>query len=584
MTHERKINEEKDFSLKNLFVPLTTLKAFNWIVIIGIIVYFNCLFNGFVWDDLTYIIHYPLINSLNILDIFGKNFYNLGSQYRPIPLLYFSILYYLFTTSSFYYHIFQLLIHLTNVVLIYLLFKKFLNNIVSFFMSLIFLVHPIQVESVSYIASAGNPLFCLFGLIALHLSLNKKVDLYRYVTVFCLLLLSLLTKETGIAFIFIILTYMYLFQKKHILIYFVGSCITVLSYLLIRFLFVGFPYQQSQLSPIANLPLMQRLLNIPAILMHYFIMVFFPVNLSIEQFWVAKNINILNFYIPLLVIISFIIALFIFLKTYINENKTKLVFIFFLTWFIYGMTALLQIIPIDYTTADRWFYLPFIGLLGLLGLISQQVIYKYKQSKTFFLIFIISLLFILSVRSIIRNTDWQNAITLYTHDIKINDNYDLENNLGGEYFKNGDYYNALIHYKKSEELLPYELNIYNVASAYENLKSFTNAKSQYLKVIKLNKFVVNVKFKQYAYESYAKISSFYENPNEKDMQFIKKGLKIYPNSGIMWASLAYGEYILNNYPTALESAKRADQIVNNVNTKYLLNQIINKRVVDKRLL
>ena len=53
--HER----EQAFSLKNLFVPLTTLKAIHIIVIVGFIVYANMLFNGFVWDDKIYIIFNP---------------------------------------------------------------------------------------------------------------------------------------------------------------------------------------------------------------------------------------------------------------------------------------------------------------------------------------------------------------------------------------------------------------------------------------------------------------------------------------------------------------------------------------------
>ncbi|MGH7204441.1 MAG: hypothetical protein ACREHC_08415, partial [Candidatus Levyibacteriota bacterium] len=44
-------SQEEEFSLKNIFVPFTTIKAIHWIVIIGFIVYFNSLSNSFILDD-----------------------------------------------------------------------------------------------------------------------------------------------------------------------------------------------------------------------------------------------------------------------------------------------------------------------------------------------------------------------------------------------------------------------------------------------------------------------------------------------------------------------------------------------------
>jgi hypothetical protein len=47
---------EQDINFKSLFVPFTNLKATVIIFIIGFVSYFNMLFNGFVWDNLAYII------------------------------------------------------------------------------------------------------------------------------------------------------------------------------------------------------------------------------------------------------------------------------------------------------------------------------------------------------------------------------------------------------------------------------------------------------------------------------------------------------------------------------------------------
>jgi len=48
---------EEQFTFKSFFIPLTTLKAIHWIVIVGLVAFFNMLFNGFVFDDFTYIVN-----------------------------------------------------------------------------------------------------------------------------------------------------------------------------------------------------------------------------------------------------------------------------------------------------------------------------------------------------------------------------------------------------------------------------------------------------------------------------------------------------------------------------------------------
>ncbi len=196
--------QENYFSLKSLFVPLTTIKAFSFIAIIGIIVFFNGLFNGFVGDDYPQIIYNLTIQSFNNIPAFfsGSTFYkgpglNLGGiYYKPLLETSYSLTYSLFGPNYFAYHLFELLIFIINACLVFLLFKSFFNKPIAFILSIVFLIHPINSESAFYISDTQETLFFLFGMIAL-LLLKKYHSQKALIVASLLLLLSLLSKETG---------------------------------------------------------------------------------------------------------------------------------------------------------------------------------------------------------------------------------------------------------------------------------------------------------------------------------------------------------------------------------------------------
>lgn len=121
---------------------VSSVTLIHIIVIFGLIAYSNSLFNNFVWDDKVFIINNPDFQNINILQLFENNLFNSGSFYRPIPAIYFGVLYYLFNSQPFFYHIFQISLHIINSCLLFILLKKLLNRAIAFFGSLLFLIHP----------------------------------------------------------------------------------------------------------------------------------------------------------------------------------------------------------------------------------------------------------------------------------------------------------------------------------------------------------------------------------------------------------------------------------------------------------
>lgn len=568
-------------SLKKFFIPLSNLKAIHILVLVGFIVYFNMLFNGFAWDDMGFIVLNPEIHKVDLPLLFGKNAFNDFGYYKPITALYFASMYAVFKEFIFFYHIVQLLIHTVNVSFLFVFLSLFFNKKLSLFLALIFLVHPIQVESVSYIGDAVTPIFFLFGITALWLSTKESVSLRRYSAISLLLLLSILTKETGFLFFLLIILYVFIFKRKSILKFLLFIIIPFVFYLIIRFAVVGSIIKKITDVPIGQLTLSERLINIPEIIFYYIKTFFYPDRLVIEQQWIVKSIDFQHFYFPLLIDVLFLLlSVLSGFYIYKNNKSSFKLYIFFFLWLIIGISIHLQIFPLDMTVADRWFYFPMAGLLGILGIniCSFKVIHKYI--KTIGYIAAIFIIIVLSVRTMVRNTDWKDSLTLYLRDSKIHTNYNTELNLGTEFALINKYDEAIFHYVKSMEIYPYEITAFSLANIYSRINNVPKAKEYYAKIIKGGLKSSNLseheRVLKESYERYARLLILSDSL-DVSKKFIKNALSKYPNSGNLWTYLAVSEYKQHNQDEALYAANKAKTFMPGEKTDLLYLQIKNKK-------
>lgn len=141
-----------------------------------------------------------------------------------------------------------------------------------------------------------------------------------------MLLLSLLSKETGIIFVPISLIYVYLYQKEKLKSLIGSIIITLIAYSILRFGVAQVFFNKQGLSPITRISLLERLPSVPKIITFYLTTFLFPIYLSISQHWVVRSLTFTDFYWPL-------------------------------------------ILSLDMTVAERWFYPAEVGLLGMAGIL-----------------------------------------------------------------------------------------------------------------------------------------------------------------------------------------------------------------------
>ena len=99
---------------------------------------------------------------------------------RPVQMLSFGINYWLSGEDPFSYHVVNLLLHLVNGLLVYRIARLLAalkgGRVPFAFAAALFLLHPVQTESVSYISGRAYSLSALFFLAAFTLFLERRTE------------------------------------------------------------------------------------------------------------------------------------------------------------------------------------------------------------------------------------------------------------------------------------------------------------------------------------------------------------------------------------------------------------------------
>lgn len=493
------------------------------LILLGLLVFYPSLNNGFVWDDEEQIVNNQIIKTGSIKTIFSGGAFNsggmeklTGAYYKPLMTLSFSIIYKLFNLNSFYFHLFQVSLHLINTILVFILLNKFSKSkkiILNTLLSAIFLVHPLISENAFYLANLQDNLYILFGLIYFNILLFWNRSKLSFFFLILIGFLSLLSKESAILFTLASIFYTFLMDKKNLPRVFVTWTLSILVYLCLRLWFAGIGFSTGNINPMFYLGLIDRLKNIPNILFTALLSLIFPSSksLTINQQWVIKNFDFSNLYLPIIILV----ILFTWLFAYFIKSRNKL-FLFFLFCFVIGLGLHSQLMPIDVTFSGRWFVF---SLIGLLGMISTLLTENYTSHLVLFLIVLV-----FSAITLNRGYDFKSGLTLYTHDAKYeNDNYNLENNLGVEFYRIGKRDEAKIRFENSIKLNPNWWVAYNNLGAYyEFVNRQDLAGLYYLKSIEKGDYYLAV-------ENYAMLL-YKQKKNDELKKFLDTYLKLLPQN------------------------------------------------------
>jgi tetratricopeptide (TPR) repeat protein len=562
---------------------ITSRQAAFIIAILGFAVFFTGLHNPFMGDDSIQIVNNVPVHSITNMRLFfeGGTFYNGhglaplgGVYYRPLMTTVFSLLYTLFGAHPIAFHLFQLLLCIGSAIILYLFFRFSFKPALALLLSLVFLLHPIDSQVVFAIPQMQDALFFFFGILALWLLLRFSSVKSLSLVAVCLLL-SLLSKETGILFVAMSLLYLFWWDRKRFYPFIGIITLPVVLWLVLKINAVGLDAHSIN-APIDSLNLWGRLLTAPSIMLFFIAKFLFPVKLASGYYWVHSTFTFRNFLLPLAIDLA-VVALIVYLAFVIRKRAPRaqhFTFLFFATWSALGLLAHLQIIPLDMTASETWFYLSMAGVLGMIGVAITTLGPSIRLNRRLVFALMMALIVLFGVRTAIRGTDWSSQYSLAKHDIAASrEDYVAEKDIAIYYFDNGYFSQAKVHATRSVDIFPNAINYNTLGQSLAVLGDSSGAAKAFTAGMKYQDLIQ-------LYENMAALTAGYGNPSA-NKEFLLKAVNNFPRDANIWLYLAVLDYRNNDIADAKTAISQAYEYGQSSNTILIIyNRIMNNQPLN----
>jgi|GEM_PF-1698800 len=542
---------------------LKTWQAALLILVVGCAVFASGLGSQFQGDDNAQIINNAYVHSISNFKLLfeGGTFYNgqdtvplTGSYYRPFMMVTFSLLYSVFGPHAIYFHIVQYLLVIGSAIILFLVFRYSFKPVLALFLTLVFLVHPINSQVAFSIATMQDALFFFFGILAIWLLIRFNSIKSLFLVAVCIFL-SLLGKETAMLFIVMALLYLFWFSRKRFLPFLGIVIVPVAAWLALKVNAIGFMAINPGNAPIAHLNLVERLMTAPSIMLFYITQFIFPWKLSAAYYWTHPTFSVKYVLLPLIIDLL-VIALVVYAGIKLRKKAPKpqfYTYLFFTVWTTLGIGIHLQIIALDFTVTLPWLYFSTAGVLGMIGVVLTNLAPVKTMDSTKVVLILLAIVLLLGARTAARGPDYKNQYTLAANDIKAtNEQFNAYNSLAINEAGKNNFPLALEYAKKS-------VSIYSGATNNNTLGGILYLTGDYpgsytafhngLKRMDLNDIYVNL----------ARLTLVYGDPQENEAILVKS-LNFFPNNYNMWVYYAVQLQRNGKNDRAKEAIAQAQQI------------------------
>ncbi|MBC8284436.1 MAG: tetratricopeptide repeat protein [Nitrospinae bacterium] len=424
--------------------------------------------------------------------------------WAPVTWLSFMLDYQLYGLNPKGYHLTNLFFHIVNALILFFVLLRMTGGLwQSCFVASLFALHPLNVDSVAWVAERKNVLSTFFLLLTLwaYIHYVDKPSAKRYSIVFIALALGLMTKSMLITLPFLLLLLDYwplgrlrLGDAKTTVSNGHTKKITGYSYLILEKLpllaltigpiIAAITVRNELLMSLDSYPMQDRVINALVSYLLYLQKAIWPSGLSI---FYAFPINDLSFWKGLICGLVLVSITVIFAR-WLHRAPYLLVGWF---WFLGTLVPVIGIVQAGaHAMADRYAYIPLIGIFIIVawGIPDVMKNWRHKEITLIFVATIsISTLMVVTWKQV---SHWKNSITIFEHAIEVTDKeYPgfaiVYNNLGIA-LPNQKSTEAILYFKKAIYFKPdYEEAHYNLGNALSRIGFRKEAISHYKTAIKI---------------------------------------------------------------------------------------------------
>ena len=432
--------------------------------------------------------------------------------------------YYMFGLVPWVFRLTNILFHMGNVVLVWLLVQKcFKKPIVSFLASVLFAIHPLAIESITWISGGVYAQYAFFFLIALYWYDDKAF--WRRLGSVVSFILSLLISEKAVPLLFVFILYEWVYGnvKTH--------WKRMMPYVLVWICFILFYISRigvrvsdvGQASYQTTSGFYNPLLQIPIAISSYLELFIWPKNLTLYH--ASSYGSNWELAIRMLVTAGFLMAA-------VYGVVRKRPFGFWLSWVVCSLGITLLPFKIGWIVAERYAYLAFIGLCVVVGMIFDTLL-SIKRWYVVGVCAITVVILALCTRTIVRNNDWRTEDSLWVATAMVSpDNEHSWNNMGDVYSRHGEYEKSIEAFTRATRINPNYADAYhNIGNTYIQMKKYNEAAPFFEQALSINPNLWQ------SYQDLA-IVALANKQYPQAIAYFKKAIAINPHEAVLWTNMA----------------------------------------------
>mgnify|MGYP003999687505 FL=1 len=440
------------------------------LAILVVLAYFNSLNNEFVSDDI-----FAIVNSDSLGDfsqVFSNPFYFLRE------LEYF-VVFSLFGKQAIYFRLINFVFHLLAVWGVYALVELLVSEYVGFIAAMLFAVHPLGAEAVSWI-SAGvyvqMTALSIWSLVFYVLTIRGEKKYYVWSVLLLLLALFSMERSVVVVGIMVVVTFLLGDLKKYWKYLLVPAGLS-LDWLGVSVLGAGVRQEVLQVNYYNNPENINFFIQLPVAISEYLKLFVWPIGLTLyhsDLFFTG-----LSFFLKVVVTLGYLGCVVW------GFFKNRQVF-FWLLFFLICLSPTLLPFGLSWIVAERYVYMAMIGLCVVTGMGFSYLNTRFGvDGVNFILILLVSMLML---RTVLRNNNWQTADELWFSAERYSTlSPQNHNNLGDAYGRRGRLELSRDHFLRAIELNPrYADAMHNLGNTYLQMGEIDKAKESYEQALKVN--------------------------------------------------------------------------------------------------